>query len=456
MIEKWCKNTWGGFNLLVSEIIKAVPCIKSSIVNDIEINGAFLDSRLVRENSLFFASKGENVDGNLYAESAINKGAAAVIMDNEKEYEKINGNKILVKDTLEYMQVLGRYNFERVHKKNVRIIAVTGSFGKTGMKEMLKYIFEENEKVYATEGNKNNMLGVLLTGCGIDDNASTIIIELGSNNFGEIKELTEIVRPNMAIVTNVGHAHIGRFKTFERLIFEKMSISDGLVAGGEFIIPTKLTPFVPKGDFKFRTFGESAHSGIRITEYKHNGEYITFKTNITKSEFRLNHPYLHVAENSLCAIYAALLCNISEERIASGLLNYKAAKGHGSIEKIGDIFLIDDSYNAGFESFIKSTESLNLINISPKYAIYGEMGEIEGFEEAFYNEITQLAYTYKDITFFLVGENYQKASNLENRIIFATKEECIKKVKEINCGAIVVKASRAKKFEDIVNAIKEK
>lgn len=442
--------------MLVSDIIKAVPCIKSSIIHDEEINGAFLDSRLVKENSLFFASKGENVDGNLYAESAVNKGAAAVIMDNESEYEKINGNKILVKDTLEYMQSLGRYNFERVHKRNVRIIAVTGSFGKTGMKEMLKYIFSQNEKVYATEGNKNNMLGVLLTGCGIDDKASTIIIELGSNNFGEIKELTEIVRPNIAVVTSVGHAHIGRFKTFERLIFEKMSISDGLVSGGEFIIPTKLTPFVPKGDFKFRTFGESAHSGIRITEYKHHGEYITFKTNLTNIEFRLNHPYLHVAENSLCAIYAALLCNISQEKIADGLLSYKAAKGHGSVEKVGDIFLIDDSYNAGFESFIKSTESLHLINITPKYAVYGEMGEIEGFEEAFYNEITQLAYTYKDITFYLVGKSYEKAENLDNRIVFATKEECMEKVKEIKSGAVIVKASRAKKFEDIVNVIKEK
>ena len=442
--------------MLVSDIIKAVPCIKSSIIHDEEINGAFLDSRLVKKGSLFFASKGENVDGNLYAESAIKSGATAVIMDNEVEYEKVQGNKILVANTLEYMQAFGKYNFERVHKKNVRIIAVTGSFGKTGMKEMLKYIFSQNEKVYATEGNKNNMLGVLLTSCGIDDNATTIIIELGSNNFGEIKELTEIVKPNIAVVTSVGHAHIGRFKTLERLIFEKMSISDGLKSGGEFIIPTKLTPFVPKGDFKFRTFGESAHSGIRIVEYNHHGEYITFKTNLTKSEFRINHPYLHVAENSLCAIYAALLCGISEEKIATGLMEYKAAKGHGSVEKVGDIFLIDDSYNAGFESFIKSTESLHLINIAPKYAVFGEMGEIEGFEEAFYNEITQLAYTYKDITFFLVGKNYEAAGNLENRYIFLTKEECVEKVKEIKSGAVVVKASRAKKFEEIVNAIKEK
>ncbi len=336
------------------------------------------------------------------------------------------------------------------------MIAVTGSFGKTGMKEMLKYIFSQNERVYATEGNKNNMLGVMLTGCGIDDNAGTIIIELGSNNFGEIKELTEIVRPNTAIVTSVGHAHIGRFKTFERLLFEKMSISDGLTKDGEFIIPTKLTPFVPKGDFKFRTFGESAFSGIRITEYKHHGEYITFKTSLTEKEFRINHPYMHIAENSLCAIYAALLSGIDEEKIFAGLINYKLPKGHGSFENIGDIFLIDDSYNAGFESFIKSTESLHLINKTPKYAVYGEMGEIEGYEEELYNEITQLAFSYPDINFYLTGQSYAKAKELENRKIFLTKDDCIKAVKEIKNGVVIVKASRAKKFEDIVKVVKEK
>lgn len=440
----------------VSEIIIKLPAINCEIVQDKEINGAFLDSRLVKEDSLFFASCGENADGNLYAQKALDCGAAAVIMDNESLYNEVKGNKILVKNTLEYMQKLGKIRFDELHNSNKRVIAVTGSFGKTGMKEMLKYIFSQQERVYATEGNKNNMFGVLLTGCGIDDKAGTVIIELGSNNFGEIKELTEIVRPNIAIVTSVGHAHIGRFKTFERLIFEKMSISDGLSKGGELIIPTKLTPFVPKGDFKFRTFGESAFSGIRITSYEHKGEYITFTTNLTHREFRINHPYLHIAENSLCAIYAALLSNIDEEKIAAGLLEYKSAKGHGSFEKIGNIFLIDDSYNAGFESFIKCTESLHLMKQSPKYAVFGEMGEIEGYEEELYNEITQLAFSYPDINFYLVGKSYEKAGELVNRKIFLTKEECIKAVKEITEGVIIVKASRAKKFEDIVKVIKEK
>lgn len=440
----------------VSDILQKLTCIKSDIIDDEEVNGAFLDSRLVRSGSLFFACRGENTDGSLYAQKALDLGAAAVIMDNESIYNDIKGNKLLVENTLDFMQKLGRIRFDELHKSGKRVIAVTGSFGKTGMKEMLKYIFKEQERVYATDGNKNNMLGVMLTGCGIDDKADTVIIELGSNNFGEIKELTEIVRPNIAVVTSVGHAHIGRFKTLERLIFEKMSISDGLTKGGEFIIPTKLTPFVPKGDFKFRTFGESAFSGIRITEYKHHGEYITFKTNLTRKEFRINHPYMHIAENSLCAIYAALLSNIDEEKTARGLLEYKTAKGHGSFENIGDILLIDDSYNAGFESFIKSTESLHLMTKTPKYAVYGEMGEIEGYEEEFYNEICQLAFSYPDINFYFVGKSYAKAKELENRKIFLTKDDCINAVKKIKNGIIIVKASRVKKFEDIVNAIKEK
>ena len=292
----------------VSDILQKLPVIKSDIVKDEEVNGAFLDSRLVRPGSLFFCLPRRKCRRQLTQRSTVDAGAAAVIMDNESIYNEVKGSKLLVEDTLDFMQKLGRIRFDELHNSDKRVIAVTGSFGKTGMKEMLKYIFREQERVYATDGNKNNMLGVMLTGCGIDDKAGTVIIELGSNNFGEIKELTEIVRPNIAVVTSVGHAHIGRFKTFERLIFEKMSISDGLTKGGEFIIPTKLTPFVPKGDFKFRTFGESAYSGIRITEHTHHGEYITFKTNLTKTEFRINHPYMHIAEKlSLCYICSSFI-----------------------------------------------------------------------------------------------------------------------------------------------------
>lgn len=437
--------------MLVTSAVEWLRPVKSNIVNDTEINGAYLDSRLVKPGSLFFCVKGENTDGNDYAQQALDKGAAAVIMDNEEKYNKVSGSKILVKDTIEAMKSFGA---ERFKLYSGRKIAVTGSFGKTGMKEMLKNIFSENETVYATEGNKNNLLGVSLTGCGIDDNASTIIIELGSNNMGEISELSKLVKPDICVVTNAGHAHIGRFGTLERVIFEKMSIADGLSENGILIIPQKLKPFVPKGSFKYYTFGEAESAGIYMTEHRYEGEKIVFKTNIGSEEFVYNHPYLHTAYNSLAGIMAAELCGISRDKIIKGVSKYKPVKGHGSVEYVGDITIIDDTYNAGFESIIKSAESLAAMDSENKYAVYGEMGEIEGYEKELYNEITQLAYTYKDINFYLCGESYKEAKDLDNRKIFVDKESCIRAVKEIKKGIILVKAARSRKFEDIVSAIK--
>ena len=217
-------------------------------------------------------------------------------MDNESIYNEVHGNKLLVNNTLEFMQQLGRYRFDELHNSNKIVIAVTGSFGKTGMKEMLKYIFSQNERVYATEGNKNNMLGVMLTGCGIDDNAGTIII------------------------------------------------SDKLV--------------------------------------------------------------LNVIYSPWC-LYSVIL--MPENALSPKVLNLKSPFGTNGV------------------SFV-------------------------GIKEELYNEITQLAFSYPDINFYLTGQSYAKAKELENRKIFLTKDDCIKAVKEIKNGVVIVKASRAKKFEDIVKS----
>lgn len=445
--------------MFLVDILKQNGIKKSNIIENIEFENAFLDSRLVNKNSLFFATSGENTDGNDYAEVALNNGAACVIMDNEDKYNKINGNKILVENTLEFLVEFGKYRFDNYKGRK---IAVTGSFGKTGMKESLISIFREVETVYGTYGNKNNLLGVCLTGCGINDKASTIVIELGSNNMGEISELSKIVKPNIALVTNVGHAHIGRFKTLERIIFEKLSISDGLDKDGILVIPQKLKPFVPKGDFSFYTFGEANSASIYMSQYKHNGDHILFKTNVDDTEYRFNNPYLHVAMNLLGAILVSSLCNINSSDIVNAISKITIPEGHGNIININNVFIINDTYNAGFESIIKSCESLDLIEADNKIAIYGEMGEIEGYERDLYNEITQLAYTYKNINFYLIGESYLEASNLDNRKIYKEKDESIKDIinniktttndKKI---IILIKASRAKKFETILDALKK-
>lgn len=438
--------------MLVTAAIDGLKAIKSNIEKDTQIKGAFLDSRLVRAGSLFFAAKGGKSDGNDYVQNALDRGAAAVIMDSAEKYESVKGNKILVEDTLESLKSFGQLRYKLCKKRK---IAVTGSFGKTGMKEMLKCVFGKNERVYATDGNKNNELGVALTGCGIDDEADTVIIELGSNNMGEISALSKTVMPDIAVVTTVGHAHIGRFGTIERIIFEKLSVTDGLSEKGRLVIPQKLKPFVPKGDYAFYTFGEAESASVYMTEFTHKSDHILFKTNIDDTEYRINHPYIHVAKNSLGAIMAALTAGMKSRDIAAGLAEYKVLKGHGSVEKAGDILLIDDTYNAGFESFIEAAASFDKINSDGKFAVFGEMGEIEGYERNFYSEIASLSHEYPDINFYLCGKSYEEAKELKNCKVFLSKEECMEAVKKISRGALLIKASRSCRFEDIADIVRE-
>lgn len=424
--------------------------IEKEIVKDTDICGAFLDSRLVTANSLFFASKGAVSDGNLYAADTEKKGAAAVIMTDREIYDHIKGNKILVEDSLETMKRFGSLRL----KNNVgKKIAVTGSFGKTGTKETLKHIFAANGKVYATVGNKNNELGLALTAAGIDDGAKYIILEIGTSNPGEIQALSETALPDTAIIVSVGLAHVGRFGGLENIINEKLSIACGLKKGGTLIIPESLREKAPKGDYKIVTFGLGGD--FCITSLRHEGMDTVFEINKGGGEYRIKHPYEHLAQNSLAAIAAAHEYGLSYDEINSGLEKFTLPIGHGNIEIAGGFTIINDAYNGGFESFIRAVESLHETSFQDKYAIFGELGEIEGFESEIYKKIGDLAEIYPDIIFYLCGAGYGFLKPLKNRLIFSSKVECVQAVKGIKSGVALVKASNAYKFNEIVESLKK-
>lgn len=436
--------------MTVLDIVNCNTNIKEkNIISNDTISGAYLDSRLVTKNSIFFCVKGENTDGNLYGKVAKENGSSLVIFDNEKYYNEFDGNKILVDDTVTYIYQLGKYNLDNYKGKK---IVVTGSFGKTGTKEMLKQVFSYTGKVYGTVGNKNNLLGVSLTACGIDDSPISVF-EIGSNNPGEIEDLSKLIKPDVAIVTSVGHAHVGRFNGLENVIKEKISVIEGLKDNGVLILPYSIKKYLPS-NIKAVTFGSHSNADIFIKDMKHNGDFITFNVNDSNEKFKINHPYIHIAEGVLPIIASCRIFNINDEKISKAIENYKPIKGRGNIEKYGNITIIDDTYNAGFEAIIRSCESLNEINISPKYAIYGETGEIEGFENEIYNNVISLSEKYKDINFIFVGDEYTKFNNTDNRKIYKNKEDATNEVKSIKKGVILVKASRSKKFEYFINEIK--
>lgn len=437
--------------MLISEILRLAPeILKYSIPSDCSFSGAYLDSRLVKSGSLFFGVKGENADGNTFADVAAQRGAAAVILDNHDEYLKANGNKFLVKDTLSFMKEFGRIRFENC--KGYKI-AVTGSFGKTGTKEMLRLVFGRAVGVYATEGNKNNHMGTALTACGTDE-SPVIVAEIGSNAHGEIAELSNFVKPDTAIITSVGHAHVGRFGGIEGVIKEKLSILSGLKDNGVLIAPYGLKDYIPNSCHNIILFGTDDKAHISIDHITHKGTHTLFKVRGSSQLFRINHPYIHLALGSLPVIAAARLYGIDDDVIAQALGDYFPLKGRGATEQVKDILLIDDTYNAGLESMVKAAESLNMMPVSPKYAVFGETGEIEGYEREIYEKITALSDKYPQITFYFVGSSYSGVSSKENCLVFTDRQQALNEVKKIKSGAVVIKASRSKKFEEFVQAVK--
>lgn len=437
--------------MLISEIAFVMPeIIDFKIANDMHIKGAVLDSRLVKKGSLFFCVAGEHADGNDFASSALISGASAVIMDNADKYSRITGNKFLVQNVLVFMQEFGKRRYE--NSKTYKI-AITGSFGKTGTKEMLKLVLGSSGSVYGTDGNKNNMLGVSLTGCGIDESKFSVI-EMGSNACGEIEALSRLVKPDMAMITSVGHAHAGRLGGIKGVTAEKLSVVHGLKSGGTLIAPYAIKNSFPKGDYKTFTFGYDKNADIYAYDVIHHGFYVDFRVSGSSFLYRINHPYAHIIDGALSIVAAARVLGIDEEATAEALKTYKPVKGRGSIENAYDLVIIDDTYNAGFESMEKAVMSLSAMPIEPKSAVFGEIAEIEGYEEELYKKVASLADIYPLITFYLCGEAYGKTPASNNRFIFTNRAEALKAVKNIKSGVVVVKASRSKKFEEFINVIK--
>jgi UDP-N-acetylmuramoyl-tripeptide--D-alanyl-D-alanine ligase len=186
-------------------------------------NKVITDSRIAEPNSLFFALKGENFDGNKYAENALEKGCSYAVIDNSDF--AFNDKYILVKDVLETLQQLGNYHRRQL---NIPIIAITGTNGKTTTKELVAAVLSEKYNVSYTKGNLNNHIGVPLTLLDMNNNTEIGIVEMGANHVGEIMRLCEIAQPSSGIITNIGKAHLEGFGSFENIIKAKSELYEYL------------------------------------------------------------------------------------------------------------------------------------------------------------------------------------------------------------------------------------
>ena len=452
------------------EIYKNLKIVK--IINEInvDIENVTIDTRKVDEGSCFIGIKGEKTDGNLLYKNAFDTGASLVILEYfDESPENINylkeNNKsvVIVPSTIEALGLLAKLKRSGFFSP---VVAVTGSAGKTSTKDMIYSVLKEKYKVHKTIGNQNNHIGLPLTILSLDKDNEVLVLEMGMNHLKEISYLTSIAKPDVAVITNVGTAHIGNLGSRENILKAKLEILEGLNPNGTVIINNDNDLLHKwylenKDNYKIITIGINEVSDYMpvIIEKGEWGTTFSCKNTIYKVPVGGDH-FIY---NALSAIAVANLFNVSTKEIQDGIINFELSSNRMSVSVTEGITLIDDSYNANFDSMsyaIKYLASLPGRSI----AVLGSMKELGKFSESLHRKIGALVakekinilITVGDEAKFINEEAINNGYNKDTSYHFETNKEAIAFINSIKRSEdnILVKASNSLNFKEIVDNIK--
>ena len=407
-----------------------------------------IDSRSIREGSMFFAIKGDNFDGNEFAEEALNKGAKYAIVDSDSV--NIDNSKILrVKDSLGTLQKLA--TFHRT-KTNSIVIALTGSNGKTTSKELIDCILSSNFKTISTKGNYNNHIGVPLSLLQIEDDTEYSVIELGANNFGEIDFLTKITLPDYGYITNFGKAHLEGFIDIEGVIKAKTELYKWIIENNK----TLILNFDDKQQKKFRNHKNISFTSEDDGDYKFeliSGKKISIKNRDIIYQSNIYGDYNY--SNICAAITIGLHFGIDSIKIQDALNSYELQNNRSQILKMNGKEIILDAYNANPTSVSNAIESFSSIKNS-KAVILGDMFELGNNSIDEHKKIVKLLSSKNIDSCYFIGEDFYKVkSTNESFYFYRTKEEFYDSSDEILESYVLIKGSRGMKMEEIIeNKIK--
>ena len=406
------------------------------------------DTRNIKENSLFFALKGHNFDGNKFAKEAIEKGAKYAVIDNKSFF--IDGKTILVNDVLRSLQLLANH-----HRKqfDIPIIGITGSNGKTTSKELIGCVLETTFKTLFTKGNLNNHIGVPLTLLSLRKEHQIAIVEMGANGIGEIKELCSIAEPSHGIITNIGMAHIEGFGSFEGVKKTKKELYD-------FIALKKGTIFYNADDDVLNSI---LPSGIELISFGKINKNIS--GNIVESSPFIGFSWKSMVYQSstikthligeynfynfLLAICIASHFKVDEEKINHSLSCYQPTNNRSQIQKTNANTVIMDCYNANPSSVLAALKSFNLVEKENKIAILGDMLELGKISYTEHQKIYDFLQN-KTINFITVGKEFKKLQHPQRN--FENVELLIHflKNKPIENAYILLKGSRGIQLEKLI------
>jgi len=408
------------------------------------------DTRQISEGCLFFALKGENFDGNKFANEAIKKGAAFAIIDDSKWF--IDGKTILVDDVLKTLQQLA--NFHR-NQFDIPFIGITGSNGKTTSKELINSVLSQQFKTHFTKGNLNNHIGVPLTILSINNDCEIAIIEMGANHIGEIDFLCNIAEPNYGIITNIGTAHIEGFGSKEGVKKGKSEMYRFIKKNNNLIfynndddVLTKLSEGISSYSYGVK----NADCIASMTSETPNIEIAWNNINIKSNLYGSYNLY-----NILLAICVGQYFKVDPDKIKKGIEEYVSTNNRSQIVKLKDQEVYLDAYNANPTSMNAAIDSFSDIPSSNKIMILGDMLELGSISQEEHQKIVTKAQEL-NISSVFVGSHFKQTNNKYNFHFFKTNTEVIDwlKSQKVNYDKFLIKGSRGIKLEIVADYLIKK
>lgn len=436
-----------------------------------EFNSVSIDTRKIKSGGIFVAIKGENFNANEFISEASKKGAGLCIIDQIKFESQNIGEEtsiVIVENTRKALLNLAEFYRSTL---DIKVVGITGSTGKTTTKDMTYSILSEKYNVFKTEGNFNNEIGLPLMVFNLDKSYDIAVLEMGMNNFFEIHNMAKAARPDIALITNVGVSHIENLKTRENILNAKLEITDYFKHDAVLILNSDndMLSTVTKENkcYKIVKTGiESIGCDIRAENIRLLETSITFdivkENKCVFSNFKIDLPGKHNILNALLAIACGKMLGLDYEEMNRGISNLNMTSMRLDIIKGKKYTIVNDCYNASPDSMIAAIDVLKNINGKRKIAILGTMRELGDKAYEAHREIGVYAKENSIDTLILLGEFAdafkEGFQNIENTKVFDSVEDIFKFMEKFidKDDVILVKASRAMKFETIVSYLKEK
>jgi len=434
--------------ITLSQLAKADGGQLVAASEEFSIDGYSTDTRSIGTGDLFFCLSGDNFDGHDFVQQAVSNGAGAVVVERHVD---VDVPQLVVKDTrrtLGYLAKLWRAGFSKP------IVGVTGSNGKTTVKQMLASIFDQVGSVQFTRANDNNEIGVPQTLLGLKSSHDHAVIEMGASHLGEIEWLGELVQPDVAVITNASAAHLEGFGDAQAVASEKAHIYKSLSAAGTAVI---------NADDKYSEYWLSVCEGKKVMTFGSNGDVSARRLSNSDVEIEFNGEVVtaalplsgeHNVQNAAAAAACCIAAGLSLEEVAKGLAAVEPVKGRLNIIELADgVAVIDDTYNANPASTRAAIDVLGEFN-GKRFLVLGDLLELGAEEQAEHEAIGRYAKNNGVDALYAFGalSKFSVTAFGSNAYWFSDKSELTSELltqAEAN-AAILVKGSRSMKMEQVV------